>query len=73
MKVFHDVLDRKLAFLDDKNMELKTGQNLHFSKRVSPRFLSKISLFFLIFCLLDQIGLKSLLRCSRYKISLSIR
>ena len=31
-KVFHDVLDRKLAFLDDENVEFKKWKNLHFCK-----------------------------------------
>ena len=37
-KVFGNVLDRKLAFLDYKNMDLKKSQNWHFSKGVSPWF-----------------------------------
>ena len=37
-KVFCNVLDRKLAFLDYKNNDLKTSQNWHFFKGVSPRF-----------------------------------
>ena len=37
-KVFGNVLDRKLAFLDYKNMDLKKLQNWHFSKGVSPWF-----------------------------------
>ena len=46
-KVFSDVLYRKLAFFDHKNIDLKKSQNLRFSKGVSPRFGSKISnLFF---------------------------
>ena len=35
-KVFGNVLDRKLAFLDYKNMDLKKLQNWHFTKGVSP-------------------------------------
>ena len=42
-KVFGDVLYRKLAFFDHKNIDLKKSQNLRFSKGVSPRFWSKIS------------------------------
>ena len=40
-KVFCNVLDRKLAFLDNKNNDLKKSQNLHFFKRVSPWFWPK--------------------------------
>ena len=36
--VFGNVLDRKLAFLDYKNMDLKKSQNWQFSKGVSPWF-----------------------------------
>ena len=35
-KVLGDVLYRKLAFFDHKNIDLKKSQNLHFSKAVSP-------------------------------------
>ena len=45
-KVFVNVLDRKLAFLDYKNMDLKKSQNWHFSKGVSPWFRPKLSNFF---------------------------
>ena len=45
LKVFHDVLDRKLASLDDKNIEFKKWQNLQFSEGVSPWFWSKICIF----------------------------
>ena len=34
--VFLDVPDRKLAILDDKNIEFKKWQTLHFCKGVSP-------------------------------------
>ena len=37
-KDFCNVLDRKVAFLDYKNMDLKKSQNWQFSKRVSPWF-----------------------------------
>ena len=40
-KVFGDVIYRKLAFFDHKNIDLKKSQNLHFSKRVSAWFLVK--------------------------------
>ena len=45
--VFLDVLDRKLAILDDKNIEFKKWQTLH--------FWSKISNFFIL-CFIDQMG-----------------
>ena len=35
-KVFSDVLVRKLAFLDNIKMDLKTRQNWHFCKGDSP-------------------------------------
>ena len=38
IRVFGNVLDRKLPFLDYKNMDLKKLQNWHFSKGVSPWF-----------------------------------
>ena len=40
-KVFCNVLDRKLAFLDYKNIDLKKSQNWYFSKGVSPWFWRK--------------------------------
>ena len=40
--VFGDVLDRKEAFLDNKNMDLIHPKNRKFSKGVNPRFWSKI-------------------------------
>ena len=36
--VFGNVLDRKLAFLEYKNMDLKNLQNWQFSKGVCPWF-----------------------------------
>ena len=36
--VFGNVLDRKLAFLDYKNMDVKKSQNWQFSEGVSPWF-----------------------------------
>ena len=36
--MFGDVLDRKQAFLDYRNIDLKKPQNLHLSKGVSPWF-----------------------------------
>ena len=41
-KVFGDVLYRKQAYFDHKNIDLKNWQTFQFSKRVSPRFWSKI-------------------------------
>ena len=32
IKEFDNVPDRELAFLDNKNIDLKKSQNLHFSK-----------------------------------------
>ena len=34
--VFRDILDRKNAFLDYENINLKNSKNWNFSKRVSP-------------------------------------
>ena len=46
-KEFCNFLDRKLAFLDYKNMdEKKKLENWLFSKGVSPRFQPKLSNFF---------------------------
>ena len=42
IKVIGNVLDRKLAFLDYKNNDLKNSNNLHFSKGVSPWFWPKL-------------------------------
>ena len=41
-KEFPNFLDRKLAFLDYKNNDLKKSKNLHFSKGVSPWFWPKL-------------------------------
>ena len=41
-KEFCNFLDRKLAFLDYKNNDLKKSKNLHFSKGVSPWFWPKL-------------------------------
>ena len=35
-KLFSDVLDRVIAFLDIKNNNIKRSQNLHFSEGASP-------------------------------------
>ena len=49
-KVFHDVLDRKLAFLDDKNVELKNC----LGKGLVHGFGQKFPFF--ILCFLCKIG-----------------
>ena len=41
-KEFCNFLDRKLAFLDYKNNDLKKSKNLRFSKGVSPWFWPKL-------------------------------
>ena len=41
-KEFCNFLDRKLAFVDYKNNDLKMWRNLHFSKGVSPWFWQKL-------------------------------
>ena len=45
-KEFCNFQDRKLAFLDYKNMDLKKSQNWHSCKRVSPWLRPKLSNFF---------------------------
>ena len=44
--MFGDVLDRKEAFVDNKNIYLICPKNRKFSKRVNSRFWSKIRTFF---------------------------
>ena len=44
-KLCNDLLDRIIAFLDNKNNNKKRSQTLHFSKGVSPWFWSKIGHF----------------------------
>ena len=39
--VFYDILERKDAFLGDKNKKFKKSKNWHFSKGVNPWFWSK--------------------------------
>ena len=39
--VFHDILERKNAFLCCKNKKFKKSENWHFSKGVNPWFWSK--------------------------------
>ena len=47
-KVIHNVSDKKLASLEDKNVRFKKWQNLLFCKGVSPWFWSKICNFFIL-------------------------
>ena len=49
--MFADVLDRKEAFLDNKNMCLISPKNRKFSKGVNQWFWSKIPTFFIFFLL----------------------
>ena len=51
-KVFGDVLYRKLAYFDHKDIDLKKSQNLHFPKGASPRFLSNTSIILVYFSFL---------------------
>ena len=44
--VFYDILQRKNAFLGNKNKKIKKSKNYHFSKGVIPWFWSKNALFF---------------------------
>ena len=53
--VFHDILERKKAFLGNKNKKLKKWKNSHFSKGVNPLFCSKIGHFCNLF-FLDNVG-----------------
>ena len=46
-KVFGDVLYRKLAIFDRKNIDIKKTQNLYFSKGVCSWFKPKISDWFI--------------------------
>ena len=50
-KLFSDVLDIIIAFLNYKNINTNRLQTLHFSKGVSPWFWSKIGHFFDFFFL----------------------
>ena len=43
--VFYDILERKNAFLGDKNNKFKKSKTYHFSKGVNPWFWSKNGLF----------------------------
>ena len=53
--VFHDILERKNAFLGYKNKKFKKSKNSDFSKRVYPLFWSKIG-HFSIFLFLGNTG-----------------
>ena len=46
-KVIGNGLYRKLAFLDNKNNDLKKSNNLHFSRGVSPWFWPKLISFYI--------------------------
>ena len=46
--MFGDVLDRKEAFLDNKNKNLICAKNRKFSKGVNPYFWSKIQCLFIV-------------------------
>ena len=48
--VFCDILERKNAFLGNKNKKFKESKNLHFSKVVNPWFYSKNGHFSNFFC-----------------------
>ena len=52
--VFYEILQRKNAFLGNKNHKLKKSKNWHFSKGVMPWFCSKIGHFLKFF--LGNIG-----------------
>ena len=47
--VFYDILERKNAFLGNKNKIFKKSKNKHFSKGVNPWFWSKKSHFSIFF------------------------
>ena len=53
--VFYDILERKNAFLGNKNSKLKKSKNWQFSKGVNPWFCSKIG-HFSNFFFFDNIG-----------------
>ena len=65
-KVFHDVLDRKLAFFDVQNIDLKKGQNLHFSKgfmgQGSMVLVKNLNFFYSLF-FISNTPIKSLVTC----------
>ena len=49
--VFYDILERKNAFLGNKNKKYKKSKNWHFSKKVNSWFCSKIGHFSILFFL----------------------
>ena len=49
--VFYDILERKNAFLGNKNKKFKTSKNWHFCNGVNPWFCSKIGHFSMFFFL----------------------
>ena len=53
--VFYDILERKNAFIGNKNKNFKKSKNWHFCKGVNLWFCSKIG-HFSIFCFLGNIG-----------------
>ena len=53
--VFYGILERKNAFLGNKNKKFKESKNWHFSKGVSPCFWSNIG-HFTTFCFLGNIS-----------------
>ena len=53
--VFYDILERKNAFLGNKNKKFKKSKTWHFCKGVNPWFCSKIG-HFSIFFFLGNIG-----------------
>ena len=53
--MFYDILERKNAFLDNKNNKLKKSKDWHFTKAVNPWFCSKIG-HFSNFFFVDNIG-----------------
>ena len=49
--VFYDILERKNAFLGNKNKKYKKSKNWRFFKKVNPWFCSKIGHFSILFFL----------------------
>ena len=68
--VFYDILERKNAFLGNKNKKFKKSRNWHFSKKVNPWFWSKIG-HFSIFCFWQYKSWKYVLLYFRTKNRLS--
>ena len=58
--VFHGILERENAFVDEKTKKFKMSKHWHFSKRVSPCFWSKIG-FFSTFSFLGKKGQENVL------------